>query len=480
VNTSAPRISGHVIQGKQLTASHGRWTHSPSRFTYRWQRCSKTGACSMIAHQTTGRYKLGKADVGHRIRVIVTAHTSLRSKPAHSKLTAIVVKPSSGVTSTSSPPGSGSSGCDSSGPSLPDSSTSATAYQIDPEHTGNSPDSFSASASRIWSDDLGASVSYPLIVDGKVYVIAADNSSPDPNLFALDASTGCIDWGPVPLGGGYPWADLTYDSGQVFIVNSDGTLEAFDAGTGALNWTDQLPGQYMFSSPPTAAAGTVYIAGAGSGGTVYAVTESDGALKWTAPVENGDNSAPAVTSTGVYASYACGQTYEFDPSTGSLKWWRSTECEGGGGKTPVVANGRVYVRDFSFPAVLDANSGSILSSFRGSGPAPAVTSSMIFNVESGVLSGASVAPGSSTSWTFRGDGTLSSAPIVAGDSVIVAGTSGEVYDLDSSTGSVLWSANAGAPVSAPDEQNVSQPLTGLAASGGLLVVPAGDTLVAYR
>jgi hypothetical protein len=35
-------------------------------------------------------------------------------------------------------------------------------------------------------------------------------------------------------------------------------------------------------------------------------------------------------------------------------------------------------------------------------------------------------------------------------------------------------------VPAPDEQNVSQPLAGLGTSGGLLVVPAGTGLVAFR
>ena len=34
-------------------------------------------------------------------------------------------------------------------------------------------------------------------------------------------------------------------------------------------------------------------------------------------------------------------------------------------------------------------------------------------------------------------------------------------------------------IPAPDEQNVSQPLTGLAAGQGLLVVPAGNVLRAY-
>ena len=36
-----------------------------------------------------------------------------------------------------------------------------------------------------------------------------------------------------------------------------------------------------------------------------------------------------------------------------------------------------------------------------------------------------------------------------------------------------------AGVAAPDEQNVSQPLTGLGAGGGALLVPASSWLVAY-
>jgi hypothetical protein len=54
-----------------------------------------------------------------------------------------------------------------------------------------------------------------------------------------------------------------------------------------------------------------------------------------------------------------------------------------------------------------------------------------------------------------------------------------LYALDISNGSVAWSAQVGAGIPSPDEQNVSQPLTGLAAGEGLLVVPAGNVLVAY-
>jgi outer membrane protein assembly factor BamB len=469
VNHVRPRISGRLGEGRVLTASRGAWTHAPSSFTYRWQRCTKAGRCSTIAHRTTHRYRIVRADENRRIRVVVTASDGARSKPARSKLTALVGKPSSTRSTTSSTT-----------PSSSDDGTPATAYQLNAQHTGVSSDGFSTAATQVWSDNLGASTSYPLIVDGQVFVIAGDDSSPDPSLYALDANTGNVDWGPVQLGGSRPWADLTYDAGKVFIVNGSGTMEAFDAGTGTLDWATQLPTQWSFSAPPTGANGIVYTSGAGDGGTVYAVNEADGSLAWTQSVENGDTSSPAVSSGGVYVSYACGQSYDFDPNTGDLIWHRATACEGGGGKTPVLANGLLYVRDSSFPAVLDAGSGVLQSSFRSSGPAPAVTASMIYNLEDGTLSAAPATPGSSISWTFTGDGTLSSAPIVAGDEVIIAGTSGEVYGLSSSDGSVLWQASAGAAVPAPDEQNVSQPLTGLAESGGLLVVPAGDTLVAFR
>jgi outer membrane protein assembly factor BamB len=71
-------------------------------------------------------------------------------------------------------------------------------------------------------------------------------------------------------------------------------MEASSASTGHVRWAIQLPLQYAFSSPPTAGNGYVYTGGAGSGGTVYAVNETTGALKWTGAVENGDNSSPAV------------------------------------------------------------------------------------------------------------------------------------------------------------------------------------------
>lgn len=365
--------------------------------------------------------------------------------------------------------------CDTTGDSAP-----ATAYQNNAAHTGASDDAVAPTPVKRWTVNLGGAISYPLIVGDRVYVTVANTDGYGTKLVALDASSGATVWGPKDLGGTYYWSGLTYDAGQVFAVNYDGVMRAYDAASGTLSWTTQLAGQYAFTSAPTARDGYVYAAGAGSGGTLYAVRQSDGAMAWTAPVANGDNSSPAVSSGGVYVSYACGQSYAFNPASGGLIWQRSTGCSGGGGKTPVLAHGELFVRDHSFPAVLDAATGAELRMFQSSGPAPAIDATSRFVLDGSSTLRAETASSGAVRWTFSGDGSLSSAPIVAGDTVFAGSATGNLYALSADTGAVTWSTNVGAGIPAPDEQNVSQPLTGLAASGGLLVVPAGTTLVAYR
>jgi outer membrane protein assembly factor BamB len=360
----------------------------------------------------------------------------------------------------------------------------AVAYQLNPAHTGATTDAIAKPPARLWKRSLDGSVSYPLIADGHVFVTVANSSAYGTKLYALNPRTGQTTWGPVSLGGTYYFSGLAYDAGAVFTVNYDGIMQAFDAATGQLRWTTQLPEQWSFTSPPTAHDGYVYTGGAGDGGTVYAVSESTGDVKWTASVENGDDSSPAVSATGVYVSYACGQTYDFAPLTGALIWYRHTACEGGGGSTPVLAHGRLYVRDFEFPAVLKSSNGKLLGPFEASGPAPAVDADQSYDLvggtpnAGGTLSATSLSTGFET-WTFKGDGNLDSAPIVAGSTVLIGSGSGRLYGLSSATGKLLWSTKTGAPIYGPDEHNAVE-LTGLASAGGLIVVPASTTLVAYR
>jgi len=355
---------------------------------------------------------------------------------------------------------------------VPAGPTSATAYQISIAHAGYSADtSIAPPLSKKWSVSFGGGVSYPLIVGNKVFVTVANASGYGTELYALSSSTGKTVWSQA-IAGTYFWSNAAYDGGQVFVVNYDGLLKAFNATTGAQNWSEQLPGQYSFSSPPTASNGVVYVGGAGSGGTLYAVSETSGSVLWTQSVENGDNSSPALNASSVFVSYACGLTYSFSRTTGSEQWFSNSSCEGGGGKTVVVHGGDVYARDPDLGnKLLNAKTGALLGTF-AAGPAPAFDGNTGLFLDNGTLT-------ASSGWTFTGDGGLDTAPIAVGDTVYVGSSTGELYGLNVSDGSVVWSTNVGTAINGPDEQNVSQPLTGLGTRRGLLVVPAGDTLVAY-
>ncbi len=382
----------------------------------------------------------------------------------------------------------------------------AVAYQIDPAHSGQvaygQPLNFPLTPT--WSVNLGNVVSYPLIVDGKVFVTTAGPANVTygiPQLYALNEATGNIVWGPVATSGinssNDYFAGHAYDNGKVFVINYDGLLQSFDATTGTVVWSTQLAPQALlrqFTAPPTAVNGIVYVGGYSDPGygTLYAVGETNGAVLWTAGVMYGDNSSPAVTNEGVFVTYPY-QIYKFDPITGAPLWhFAPTLNGGGGGKTPVYADGKLYVRNFlgfDVPRgqIYDTTSGMQIGSFDpgqlvnglysdSSGPIPAISSNTGFFQYIGTLQAIDLTSNNML-WSFVGDGNLVSSPIVIDQTVIVGSSSGTVYALNAANGAQLWSGNAGAAIAAP---GLSIPPAGLGAGEGYLVVPAGNVLTAWK
>lgn len=93
VNQIPPRISGTAREGNTLSASPGAWNGTkPITFSGVWRRCdSNGGSCSDIAQsQNSLQYKLGSDDVGHTIRVVVTAKNADGQATATSARTAVV------------------------------------------------------------------------------------------------------------------------------------------------------------------------------------------------------------------------------------------------------------------------------------------------------------------------------------------------------------------------------------------------------
>jgi hypothetical protein len=103
-NTSLPSISGSARDGSLLSASHGSWTGSPTSYAYQWERCdAQGGSCADIGGATSDHYTAQTADVGHRLRVQVTATNSSGSGVAVSRPTG-VVQPTGTAPKNTAPP----------------------------------------------------------------------------------------------------------------------------------------------------------------------------------------------------------------------------------------------------------------------------------------------------------------------------------------------------------------------------------------
>lgn len=334
-----------------------------------------------------------------------------------------------------------------------------------------------------WTASFAGRVSYPVVADGRVFVVVDRSNPPDAvlgaSIYALDVNTGATLWGPLDHSSNYRWAAHTYANGKLFVITASGLLRAVDAATGTVIWSEQMPGSMGYSAPPVAVNGLVYLSVAG--GLMFAIDQEDGTTLWTAPVANGMDSSPSLGTDGLYVSYAC-NTYRLDPFSGDTLWRHRGSCSsGGGGMTAVLAGDRLVAQVSTGSGnafrTFNVQDGAIASSFAPAGR-PAVAGGTAYFVSSGVLRAVDIAT-DTTLWTYAADPTLNTAPLVIDAMVAVGSSSGAVYLIDSTTGNPVWSGQAAAGVSPTNEGQALVP-TGLGAGNGYLLVPGGNTLTGWR
>lgn len=349
----------------------------------------------------------------------------------------------------------------------------AVAYQIDPGHSGSITfPSVTLPGSALWTAALDGAPSYALVAQGLVFVTVPISGGSE--LLALDQATGAKAWGPVSIGG---WANATYDAGKVYVLSgtAQGLLQCFDAASGRPGWSVALNNVYGVDAPPTAANGIVYCTYSQA---LYAFSGTTGAQLWSAYA--GTDGGPAVTSGGVFSTFT-DYAQCFDPVTGAQLWNRALGGSGGGGATPVAANGLVIAPD-GFATyngeVLDAATGAVLGAYTAD-CAPALGPQVGYFLQGGTLRAIDL-----TShlilWSFAGDGQLKTSPVVVNDVVFIGSLSGRLYGLDAVTGLQVWQQNLGAALPAGAGWFAHAPYSGLTAGGGLLMVPAGTSLTAFK
>ena len=91
VNKTLPTVPGTAVVGVSLVAKRGTWSGSPTSFRFAWVRCDTNGAaCAGITGANSKIYTPSLADVGHTLRVKVTAKNASGSTAATSHQTGVV------------------------------------------------------------------------------------------------------------------------------------------------------------------------------------------------------------------------------------------------------------------------------------------------------------------------------------------------------------------------------------------------------
>ncbi|MBV9946947.1 MAG: PQQ-binding-like beta-propeller repeat protein [Myxococcales bacterium] len=347
-------------------------------------------------------------------------------------------------------------------------SNQATSYLMNPAHTNAVADPTIAPRLELaWTKTvLPGTATYPLIAGGLVYLFGNYGGVGGIQLVALDEATGVTRWGPVNFPDPSVKHNHAYDSGRIFVTDqTDGTVRAFDAATGAPLWVSTVSA--YSDAPPTAYGGLLYLGGSG---TVTAVDEKTGATVWTADIDQELTNSPAVTEEGVFvATGRCEDTFALDRHTGATIWQYTGGC-GSTGTSVAVFAGRVWVQLVSGGGeiVLDEATGKLLSSYAG-GAIPAFAGSNIETFSHQTLLAQDVSAGTNA-WKFVGDGALYGDPIVAGGTVYIGSEKDRIYGVDQTTGVLTWQEQVGA-----------DSFPGIFVAGeGLLLSLGSDTVFAYR
>jgi hypothetical protein len=102
-NVEPPSITGTARVGEALTARNGTWDNAPTTFRFRWLRCNQSGSSCIELAADGQSYRLAQADVGHRMRVRVTAVNADGSNSARSEPSDIVASNAAPLTNTARP-----------------------------------------------------------------------------------------------------------------------------------------------------------------------------------------------------------------------------------------------------------------------------------------------------------------------------------------------------------------------------------------
>jgi outer membrane protein assembly factor BamB len=197
-------------------------------------------------------------------------------------------------------------------------------------------------------------------------------------------------------------------------------------------------------TPAVAAAGKVFVT-ASDEHRVLALHQKSGRLAWKRRLRTNE-SAPTFGNDTVYWAFGCPNVYALNPANGNTRWARTWGCSGGITASSAYHGDRLYVNDHVSDSglIYDADTGNLTDSYYSTRwPAIHEDRAVYFSYDHLV----GVDRDTQTiEWSFDGDGSLYSAPIIVRDHVYVGSEAGHFYALDALDGRRVWRADLKWPI----------------------------------
>ena len=306
------------------------------------------------------------------------------------------------------------------------------------------------------STSAGRLTAMPIVVAGKVYVLDSEAS-----VRAFSASSGAPVWavslvpkgkdGEGAFGGG-----LASDGRQVFVTTAFGEVVALSAGTGAQIWRKQ------FSSPiktaPTVANGQVYFVTVAN--EVYSLSVSNGAELWRSQGSGEtasaiSNTSPAIAGGIVVSPHTNGDVVAFSAGGGQRYWSESLASSRAGASVanlnaiagrPVIAGGQVFaISNAGRMAAFNLKSGAEIWSREFSGnQTPWVSGDYVFIISQKYRLAAISRKNGAVKWVVDLPGRgLWAGPVMGGGRLLAVSSKGVLASISPQTGKLMKTSEAG-------------------------------------
>ncbi|MGN6499321.1 MAG: outer membrane protein assembly factor BamB family protein [Tsuneonella sp.] len=332
----------------------------------------------------------------------------------------------------------------------------------------------------------------PVIGGGMLFVVSTDG-----NVNAFDANTGARVWTHTievdsnvrnaAFGGG-----VSYDDGHVYATNGVGDVVALDARTGSEIWKVKPAGPLR--GAPTIAFGALYVMTQDN--QIFALSTTDGKLLWQESGSTGTTNvfgvaAPAASQGTIVAGYSTGELVAYRYENGRTLWSdalaRTSISTEVGALTdidadPIIDEGRVYaLGQGGRMAAYELVTGQRIWELNLAGiSTPAVAGEWIFTLtDQAQLLAIQRATGKVRWLTDLGhyknaekkkDPIFWTGPVLAGNTLWVGSSRGQIYRVSSGEGSAQLFQDVGNPIS----------LAPVVANATLYVLDDGGTIHAYR